>query len=156
MESTLLSSYGTGLIFPPLLPSYIYGLLTAATDNLRSIHESITSHCHRCCNFIDPVLRSTKGYRNGVFGNWQGCSEQAISMREGSLWVVDTLLFSHFSKSFVLNNKQLDCRFSRYRKSFNFERLSPDVEVIPAWILCSYVVNFSFCFLPLIEYNTIG
>lgn len=27
--------------FPTLVPSYIYRLLTAVTDNLRSIHESI-------------------------------------------------------------------------------------------------------------------
>ncbi len=31
------------LIVPPLVPSYIYRLLTAATDNLRSIHESTTA-----------------------------------------------------------------------------------------------------------------
>lgn len=47
--------------------SYIYRLLTAATDNT-AINACQCSHC----NFIDPPLHSTKGYGDRGRGKWRG------------------------------------------------------------------------------------
>lgn len=68
------------------------------------------------CNFIDPPSHSTKGYRNGVWGNWQGSGAWPISMSGRGSFVSGRcyLLFSHFSVSFVENIQQLHSRFVLY------------------------------------------
>lgn len=79
---------------------YIYRLLTAVTDNLRSIHESIKAIATAVAISLIPYCVPQKVTEMESWATGRAAVHRQFQWAgKGSLWVLDTLLFSHFSRS---------------------------------------------------------
>lgn len=104
------------LIVPPMVPSYIYRLLTTATDNLRSIRSTtaiaISLILHRIPQKVTEMESEATGKAEAHRQfQWAG--------REGLLWEVGAVCYlSHFSKRLLWREiKQSRHRSALYKAS---------------------------------------